>query len=139
MKKSADQWLIQYSTAHQHPTNRRIHAIAVPMIFWCIVALFATFPPFALILLFPAFVFYFRLGNKYGLMMVVATGFCLMTAYAMIIRGLPVHHIAVALFILAWIAQFYGHKVEGQRPSFLEDLLFLLIGPLWTLRNWRVL
>jgi uncharacterized membrane protein YGL010W len=35
------------------------------------------------------------------------------------------------IFVLAWIAQFVGHRVEGGSPSFLEDLQFLLIGPLW--------
>jgi uncharacterized membrane protein YGL010W len=40
----------------------------------------------------------------------------------------------LALFVLSWIAQFYGHKVEGKKPSFIKDLVFLLIGPLWVLR-----
>ncbi len=35
------------------------------------------------------------------------------------------------IFILSWIGQFYGHKVEGKKPSFLEDVKFLLIGPIW--------
>ena len=33
--------------------------------------------------------------------------------------------------VAAWAAQFYGHKVEGAKPSFAEDMLFLLIGPLF--------
>jgi uncharacterized membrane protein YGL010W len=40
---------------------------------------------------------------------------------------------AVAVFVLAWIAQFIGHNIEGKRPSFLTDLSYLLIGPLWLL------
>ena len=39
--------------------------------------------------------------------------------------------IALALFVAAWIGQFYGHKVEGKKPSFLDDLQFLMIGPAW--------
>ena len=39
--------------------------------------------------------------------------------------------IYISLFVLAWIGQFYGHKVEGKKPSFFKDLQFLLIGPLW--------
>ena len=35
------------------------------------------------------------------------------------------------LFVLAWIGQFIGHKVEGKKPSFFKDLQFLLIGPAW--------
>jgi len=37
----------------------------------------------------------------------------------------------IALFIFAWIGQFYGHKIEGKKPSFFKDLQFLLIGPIW--------
>jgi uncharacterized membrane protein YGL010W len=35
------------------------------------------------------------------------------------------------LFVLAWIGQFIGHGIEGQRPSFFKDVQFLMIGPLW--------
>jgi len=37
----------------------------------------------------------------------------------------------LTLFFLAWIGQFYGHQLEGKKPSFLQDLQFLLIGPAW--------
>ncbi|MEE7566121.1 DUF962 domain-containing protein, partial [Xanthomonas sp. Kuri4-3] len=40
---------------------------------------------------------------------------------------------AVAVFVLAWIAQFAGHRLEGRRPSFLTDLVYLLIGPAWVM------
>ena len=43
----------------------------------------------------------------------------------------PLWMVSVILFVLAWIGQFYGHKVEGKKPSFLKDLQFLLIGPMW--------
>lgn len=38
---------------------------------------------------------------------------------------------ALAIFVLAWMGQFIGHKIEGKKPSFLKDLVFLLIGPAW--------
>jgi uncharacterized membrane protein YGL010W len=34
---------------------------------------------------------------------------------------------------LAWVGQFIGHKIEGKKPSFLDDVKFLLIGPIWLL------
>ena len=37
------------------------------------------------------------------------------------------------LFVVGWLFQFIGHKVEGKKPSFFEDLQFLLIGPAWLL------
>lgn len=42
----------------------------------------------------------------------------------------------IALFIAAWVGQLYGHKVEGKKPSFFEDLQFLLIGPIWCLDTY---
>ena len=41
--------------------------------------------------------------------------------------------IYIGIFVLAWIGQFAGHKIEGEKPSFFEDLQFLLIGPAWLL------
>ena len=37
------------------------------------------------------------------------------------------------VFIIAWIMQFLGHKIEGKKPAFFKDLKFLLIGPAWML------
>ena len=43
--------------------------------------------------------------------------------------------VAIGVFVVAWIGQFIGHKVEGKRPSFFTDLVYLLVGPMWTLRK----
>jgi len=40
-------------------------------------------------------------------------------------------YLAIGVFVVAWIAQFVGHKIEGKKPSFLTDLTYLLIGPAW--------
>ncbi|MDT3463277.1 Mpo1-like protein [Stenotrophomonas pavanii] len=51
--------------------------------------------------------------------------------------------LAVGVFVVAWIAQFIGHKFEGRKPSFLTDLTYLLIGPAWVMAklyrklDWR--
>jgi uncharacterized membrane protein YGL010W len=51
--------------------------------------------------------------------------------------------LALGVFAVAWVAQFIGHKHEGRKPSFLTDLVYLLIGPLWVLAklyrrmDWR--
>jgi uncharacterized membrane protein YGL010W len=41
--------------------------------------------------------------------------------------------VSVAVFVVAWIGQFIGHKIEGKKPSFFDDVRFLLIGPLFVL------
>jgi uncharacterized membrane protein YGL010W len=45
----------------------------------------------------------------------------------------PLWQICLGLFVVGWVGQFVGHKIEGQKPSFLKDIQFLLIGPLWLL------
>jgi uncharacterized membrane protein YGL010W len=40
---------------------------------------------------------------------------------------------AVIVFVLAWIGQFIGHLIEGKKPSFFEDVKFLMVGPAWLL------
>ena len=39
--------------------------------------------------------------------------------------------LAIGVFVVAWIAQFIGHNIEGRRPAFLTDLVYLMIGPAW--------
>ena len=122
--RTAQQWLDEYAETHQNPLNQKIHTVAVPLIYWSIVAALATLPPVMLMLFSPAFIFYFNLGYRYGLVMVLVTGLCLMTSYLLMLWGFPLLYIAIGVFVLAWIAQFYGHKVEGKKPSFFKDLLF---------------
>jgi uncharacterized membrane protein YGL010W len=45
----------------------------------------------------------------------------------------PLWLISILIFAVAWIGQFIGHNIEGKKPSFLKDLQFLLIGPMWLL------
>ena len=43
----------------------------------------------------------------------------------------PLWQTAIVIFVVAWIGQFVGHKIEGKKPSFFKDLQFLLVGPMW--------
>jgi uncharacterized membrane protein YGL010W len=38
---------------------------------------------------------------------------------------------AGVLFVAGWILQFAGHAVEGNRPAFLQNPVYFLIGPWW--------
>jgi len=48
---------------------------------------------------------------------------------------LPLFYTSIVIFVSAWIGQFYGHKLEGKKPSFFKDLQFLLIGPAWVFKK----
>ncbi len=141
-----DELLDQYSSDHRNPTNQLIHVICVPAIVWSVTALLWTIPvpgtwflpgAFSAFAMFLAWAYYWRLSRRLAMGLLVCFLACLFlnrwiaSAYGM--TTLLV--LAVSVFVVAWIGQFIGHKVEGHRPSFLTDLVFLLIGPMWTLRK----
>ena len=126
--KTVSEGLDEYSESHQNKTNKLIHWVCVPTIFFSIVGILAHFSALlTTLLLVLSFIFYARLD----LVLAVAMA-ALMLVMAWLIYVLPVGMgFYIAIFVLAWIGQFYGHKVEGKKPSFFKDLQFLLIGPIW--------
>ena len=126
--KTINEWLNEYSESHQNQTNKTIHWVCVPAILFSIMGILAHFSALlTALLLVLTFIFYARLD----LVLAVAMA-ALLLVMAWLIFILPVGTgFYIAVFVLAWIGQFYGHKIEGKKPSFLKDLQFLLIGPLW--------
>ena len=141
-----DQLLDQYSGDHQNPTNQAIHMICVPAIVWSVTALLWTIPvagswlkpgAFSALAMFLAWAYYWRLSRKLAMgLLVCFLGSVFLNRWIAETFGMAsLLGLAIAVFVIAWIGQFIGHKVEGHRPSFFTDLVFLLIGPLWTLRK----
>jgi len=141
--KTINQWLDEYGESHQDETNKTIHWICVPAIFFTIVGLFycIKLPLFlsqdlqlnvAMILVFLVTIYYLSLSKTIWIGMLLFGIFCLLLCY-LIETYFPVQLwlVCIILFVVAWIGQFYGHKVEGKKPSFLKDLQFLMIGPMW--------
>lgn len=145
-KKSADQWFADYGESHQHHVNKLIHWICVPLIFFSVLGfvwslpvpepLIATAPWFnwSLVAIALATLFYVRLSLPLsaGMFFIMAMCYVLLAACELFLPW-PVWRLCAAIFVLAWIGQFVGHHIEGKKPSFLNDLLFLLIGPAWLL------
>ncbi|HET7063161.1 MAG TPA: Mpo1-like protein [Rudaea sp.] len=141
-RREVDRWLGNYSEDHRNPTNILIHWICVPLILWTVIALLWVVPVpamlgraglWAAVAMFAALSFYLRLSRTLGLAMFVA-----FVALGLITEALyrwlgpaALMWLAIGVFVVAWVAQFVGHKVEGKRPSFLTDLAYLLIGPAW--------
>jgi uncharacterized membrane protein YGL010W len=142
-RRSIQQWFDAYGESHQHPTNKLVHWICVPTIFFCVVGLLWSIPsPFTSSFLSTGWVakcvvglvglFYLRLSLTIMIGMMAFSVACLaLAAWLDVHAPWPLWAISLALFVLAWIGQFYGHKVEGKKPSFLDDLQFLMIGPAW--------
>jgi len=92
--------------------------------------------------MFLAWSFYFRASRSLGIgMLAVFVAMAWLTRWLYLGLGARnLLYLAIAVFVLAWIAQFVGHKIEGRKPSFLTDLTYLLIGPAWVLAKlYRVL
>ncbi len=143
--KSLDQWLTEYSKDHQNPTNKKIHHFCVPLIMFSLLGIlwaiptphfFETIPylNWATLFALSGLIFYISLSIKVALFMLinVTLQFYLIT---LLEKTGFLFYSCLIIFILAWIGQFIGHKIEGQKPSFLEDLQFLLIGPLWVFKR----
>lgn len=127
-----DQLIAHYAVSHQHPTNEAIHCVAVPVIMLTLLGLLYVLHPLVLALFLAAsFVYYARLSIRVLVLMVIWSA--LLTALIVLMGDLRLP-ICITLFVLAWIAQFIGHKIEGRKPSFFEDLQYLWVGPLFVAR-----
>ncbi len=143
--RRVDQWLAEYGESHRHPLNKRLHWICVPVILWCVIALLWSIPAgngrhwllnWAALVAAATLVYYAVLSLPLALG--AAPFFVAMLASMPLIERLriaPVWRIAAVLFVIAWIGQFIGHRIEAKRPSFFQDVVFLLIGPLWLLAD----
>ena len=136
------QWLSEYGESHQNATNKIIHWVCVPAIFFAIVGLsYSIKLPFvitgyrlnvAMIMFVLIIVYYFLLSKTLWIGMFLFGTICLVLCHLIELHFfMPLWVVALILFVAAWIGQFYGHKVEGKKPSFLKDLQFLLIEPAW--------
>ncbi len=137
--------LAEYGESHRDPANKLIHWFCVPAIFWTIAALLWSIPvPAAFaavpylnwltIILGLCIVYYIALSPRLAVGIAL---YCLLCVWLIVLFeqtfALPLWKFALDLFVLAWIGQFIGHKIEGKKPSFFKDVQFLLIGPAWLL------
>ena len=145
--KPIQKWLDEYGESHQNPLNKKIHWVCVPAIMFSIIGLFWSIPHYymptlynniqlnwAMIITILILTFYVRLSLMMALGMLVIGVFILFGN--LLVENYfvtPLWTISLYIFIIAWIGQFIGHKIEGKKPSFFQDLQFLLIGPAWLL------
>ena len=146
--KTMQDWLDAYAVSHQNKTNKAIHFVCVPLIVFSVVGLIMSIPNtslkaltgiqseifanWAVVALIPVLIFYLRLSLKMGVLILLFLFGCIF-GNAYIAQSVSLWQSSLAIFVVAWIGQFYGHKLEGAKPSFFDDLKFLLIGPAWIL------
>ncbi len=138
--KTLTEHLSQYALYHRDERNILTHYFGIPLI---VIAIFSllSLPQFvigaitlspALLLFFCSCLFYFRLELRFGLVMLLFSAACLWLASLLVAQSQTTWLLSsVSLFVFGWILQFIGHYYEGKKPAFVDDLVGLLIGPLF--------
>ena len=148
--KTAKEYFDEYAISHQNETNQAIHYICVPLIFLGVIDLLMSIPTtfwgnlfdlsnpiienWAVVFSPMASLFYLKLGFWYFIKMLFVLLLSIIVNFY--IGGIThLLYTSITIFVLAWIGPFYGHQIEGAKPSFLKYLEFLLIGPLWVIEK----
>lgn len=143
--KKVDLLFERYGESHQNHTNEFIHWVCVPLIFFSILGLLSLIriailqvetveiSLISLIVILLVTVYYMRLSFIIGFIMFIA-----MISVQLLIEKIDKEFtyawlLYLMIFAISWVFQFIGHKIEGKKPSFLTDIFFLLIGPIWLL------
>ena len=143
-------YFTRYAESHQNLINVFIHWVCVPLIVFSILGLVWAIPiphfsflgklngyiNLATLLILFATIYFLRLSIRLGLAMILtiwifSAGIIFLERMARLHNWPEMWQVCLVIFVLAWAGQFLGHKIEGKKPSFLEDLQFLLIGPIW--------
>jgi uncharacterized membrane protein YGL010W len=147
MRTALDQ-LAKYAEYHRDRRNIATHLFGVPMIMFAVVVLLSR-PGLEIggVLLNPAVLAAVAAGVYYILLdagLGIALG---LVMAAMVWGGMRMAALdtpawlgwGIGLFVLGWIIQFIGHYYEGRKPAFVDDLIGLLIGPLFVLAEMAFL
>lgn len=144
--RQIERLLTLYGESHQNRTNIAIHAVAVPAIYLVSLGLLWSVPvpeilkqtdvTWAHIFVLPVLYYYFRLSGPIGAAMTILTISCFTVIELIAFSPIPVWQCCLFLFVVMWILQFVGHKIEGKKPSFFDDIRFLLVGPAWWWTHW---
>ena len=145
MKTVTDQ-LSKYATYHRDRRNIATHFVGVPMIFFAVVTLLSRPVLFSLgglpislavVAGIGASLFYLLLDVRLGLAMTALTALAIWVGINLAVQSTMVWLIAGAGgFVVGWVIQFVGHYYEGKKPAFVDDIVGLLIGPLFVVTEW---
>ncbi len=134
--KTLTDHLSQYAAYHRDRRNIATHFVGIPMIVVAVAALlsrpaFSGVSPATLVTL-GAVIFYFRLDLRFGAVMLVAMSLSLWAGALLAAESTTVWLSGgLGLFAIGWVIQFVGHWFEGRKPAFVDDLVGLLVGPLF--------
>jgi uncharacterized membrane protein YGL010W len=133
--------LARYAAYHRDRRNIATHFAGIPMIVLALVIAAASVAipvgsmevTLAAILSIAACAYWLRLDVVFGVALAVALfGACAVASEALARLGTPGALLAaLALFVAGWALQLLGHRYEGVKPAFFDDVRQLLAGPLF--------
>jgi uncharacterized membrane protein YGL010W len=152
--RTLTQQLTQYAAYHRDRRNIATHFVGIPMIVLALAVLLSrpafslsglaltslgslnslTFSP-AWILFAAATLYYLVLDVPLGVMMAVVSVLCVACGQWLAAQiTLTWLGSGIGLFVIGWVFQFIGHVAyEHRKPAFVDDVIGLLIGPLFVL------
>jgi uncharacterized membrane protein YGL010W len=131
--------LQQYAEYHRDRRNIATHFVGVPMIVVALgVLLSRPSVTVGALTLTPAWVLYALTAIWYltrgqfvlGAATSVGVGVLVALSHALAGAGIWLGG-GLALFVVGWIVQFVGHYYEGRKPAFTDDLVGLLVAPMF--------
>ena len=138
--KTLQQQLGKYGLYHRSKRNVLTHFFGIPLIVFAVLCLLARIQiPICSLLIdgaqlfvFASVVYYLMLSVSLGLIMGVLFTLLLLAAQPIAAMAFwPWLSIGVGVFVFGWVLQFIGHYYEGKKPAFVDDLIGLIIGPLY--------
>ncbi|MCP4056713.1 MAG: DUF962 domain-containing protein [Pseudoalteromonas sp.] len=138
--KTLQQQLGTYGLYHRSKRNVLTHFFGIPLIVFAVLCLLARIQiPIGSLLIdgaqlfvFASVVYYLMLSVSLGLIMGVLFTLLLLAAQPIAaVAFWPWLSIGVGVFVFGWVLQFIGHYYEGKKPAFVDDLIGLIIGPLY--------
>lgn len=143
-KKTAEQWFADYGEIQPHSAKQLIHWLCVPLLSFSVLGLTWSVPMpeelmdaapwfnWTLLALLAETACYVRISPRLSAGLAFWLSLCYSALVALeLYAPFPVWKICAVIFVLAWIGQLIGHRIEGKQPSFFKDVVFLLIGPAW--------
>ena len=139
--KSIEENLTQYAAYHRDRRNIATHFAGIPMIVFAIIVALQTAwislgpvdVTLAAVVSLAICVYYLRLDWMFGVTMaVVLLAMCAAASEitARLALG-PTLGLAAAIFVAGWALRFLGHKYEGLKLAFHDDVMQLAVGPLF--------
>ena len=146
--KTLKQQLTNYALYHRSKRNIYTHFIGIPLIVFAIVCLLQRVTlisepvviPLATVVIALTCLYYLMLSLSMGLIMAVCLSVLSIAAKPVVSLSTELWlAVSIGSFVVGWVFQFIGHYFEGKKPAFVDDLIGLVIGPLFVLAELLIM